>query len=249
MATIPPVLSPTLSAVTTPGGKLTSSEKSIGEIIISARADCCPGRSENVWLLVSNEPFGESETASEARAKVGVWSRLLIELDAPVSIPDALSSGRYVRLQFDGAARGEAGYLSVAEVQVLEKYPLSQSQVSDAAKPDQVVSFQTDRAGWVWADIVASSPLKVDYLFWYNPRLRFLVDGQVVEPMNNGGLRSVVIPSGEHTLEIKVVNRPLSIFWIVYAVFWLGVLVSVVISVVLALAGPIKQRRTTGRHV
>jgi hypothetical protein len=130
----------------------------ISSVVIWNRTDCCSERLNDYWLFISNSPFNPSDTPASLQARAGVWSSHQTGLTASsrtVATPDV--RGRYVRVQLSGA-----GYLSMAEVQVLGSLdaainlavgkPATQSSTILSATASRAVDGNTD-GNWAQSSV------------------------------------------------------------------------------------------------
>jgi alpha-L-fucosidase len=85
----------------------------INSIVIWNRTDCCSARLNDYWVFVSDTPFSPSDTPSTLQNRAGTFSSHQITTPTPSATIPAVTQGRYVRVQLNGA-----NYLSLAEVQV-----------------------------------------------------------------------------------------------------------------------------------
>ena len=118
-------------------------------------------------------------------------------------------SGDALRAVFDN------GYLRVVE-------PVASNLVRGAGDPGSRAvadGFHTNGASELSLDLRADRPVKVQYLFWPNERLKFYVQGTRVDATIEDGLQTVSIPSGRQHLEIHYVNWPLRVFLFFYALY------------------------------
>jgi hypothetical protein len=87
----------------------------VNSIIVWNRTDCCASRLNDYWVFVSNIPFGPTDTPATLQNRPGTFASHQAGAPNPFTIIAAGGAlGRYVRVQLMGA-----GYLSLAEVQVL----------------------------------------------------------------------------------------------------------------------------------
>ena len=89
----------------------------IESINIWNRTDCCQEFLSNVYVLVSEVPF-TSKDLDASIAQLGVSSYLINGTVGVPSVVDVNRSGRYIRVQLQGAA-----FLSLAEVEIMGCFP------------------------------------------------------------------------------------------------------------------------------
>jgi hypothetical protein len=85
----------------------------IQSINLWARTDCCEWRTNNVYVLVSDNPI-LSGALDTARNQAGVSNYLISGLVGRPSTVDIYRTGRYIRVQLTGK-----DFLSLAEVEVM----------------------------------------------------------------------------------------------------------------------------------
>jgi hypothetical protein len=87
----------------------------VASIVIWNRTDaCCNTRLNDYWVFVSDTPFGATDTPTTLQNRAGTFASHQTTVPSPSTTIAVGARGRYVRVQLTGA-----GYLSLAEVQVL----------------------------------------------------------------------------------------------------------------------------------
>jgi len=180
------------------------------------RTDCCGERLRGFWLLVSNDPFTEGETADQARARTGVWGLYQLSAGPKLTVKTPGVSGRYVRIQFDGQSVPGGRFLSVAELQVLQG-----AAPAPTAKPaaPSVQRFSTNKANIFEIDVDAPGGAKVTYELWPQASLRFMVDGKRVLPLRQEGAAVLPLGPGRHKVVVRYQSLVHTSFWIFYLSF------------------------------
>jgi hypothetical protein len=92
-------------------GSVTS--KSVWNIELSNRTDCCASRLNDYWVFVSDTPFNTTLTPAQQAAAPGVWSSHQTTQAGAATAVKADAKGRYVMVQQNGTQ-----VLSLAEVKV-----------------------------------------------------------------------------------------------------------------------------------
>jgi len=195
----------------------------IDSVRIWNRTDGPGFRLRDFWLLVSESPFGDTDTAARLRARPDVWSRLN-GMPNPVStIPTPGVRGRYVRIQFGGNQPLDESWLSLAEVEVFRADPASPPPAAAARPPmPKASAFATNKANYFALTVDAPAPATVEYLLWKNPRLSFYVNGSRVEPLERDGLVAINVPAGHSVVEIRYRNWSLRLFWTMLVIYVLA---------------------------
>jgi alpha-L-fucosidase len=85
--------------------------KSVGDVVVWNRTDCCSARLSDYYVLVSDRPFPYTNLATSLTDKNA--SVFHVTAESVKTVAPIASLGRYVRIQLAGT-----GYLSLAEVQV-----------------------------------------------------------------------------------------------------------------------------------
>lgn len=194
----------------------------IDAVRISNRTDCCSHRLRDFWVFISAEPFRPDETATALEKRAGTWGRLHFTPNPSSVLETGGVQGRYLRVQFDGRKGGDERFLSIAELEAFRYEPMAGAAPRPAVPAGALTvhEFATDRAQWAKLEFESAVPATVQYLFWDNPRIRYYVDGKAAEPLSQGSLRAFELPAGRHTVEIRYRHWPLTLFWLVYGVYW-----------------------------
>jgi hypothetical protein len=95
-------------------------------------------------------------------------------------------------------------------------------------------AFHTNGASELSLEVDASRPIRVQYLFWPNERLKFYLQGLEVEAKIEDGLQTVSIPAGHQHLEIRYVYWPLRFFLLFYCLYAVSVVAAMVVPVAVA---------------
>lgn len=104
-----------------------------------------------------------------------------------------------------------------------------------------VRGFHTDGAAELTLEVDASRPVKVQYLFWPNDRLKFYLHGDPVDAPITDGLQTISIPAGHQHLEIRYVYWPLRLFLLLYVLY--------AVSLVAAVAVPLTRAALAARQI
>ncbi|MFI1966339.1 discoidin domain-containing protein [Streptomyces pathocidini] len=123
----------------------------IGHVVLWNRVDCCPQRLHDFSVLVSDRPFG-SAGLDELLSRGDVWSHRYEGVAGRTTTVPVGAAGRYVRIQLGDPE--EAGYLAMAEVQVLppaqghlaEGQPAEQSSTAGGGTAERAVDGNPDGA-------------------------------------------------------------------------------------------------------
>jgi hypothetical protein len=195
----------------------------IDNVKVWNRTDCCRERLSNYWIFISDSPFLASDTASKLRARPSTWGSLNFSPMQFSTIKTGGVRGRYVRIQLNGSAPADRSYLSLAEVEVYHSDMATQN-VATLTNPNdtsdfKVNRFHTNNANYLLLDISSSAPETVQYLFFDNPRLSYFLNGQRATVFEKDGLRTINVPSGRNTIEIRYKHWPLAIFWVFYITY------------------------------
>jgi len=194
----------------------------IDSIRVWNRTDCCGSRLRDYWVFISEIPFLSSDTASALRGRTATWSSINFTPNPIGTIRTRGVKGRYVRIQLGGTQPIEESFLSIAELEVFRSekpQSLVSSQPTGAASDLKVTGFTTNNANYMRLDLESSLPASVEYLFWHNPKLRYYLNGKRATMMDREGLRSINVPAGRNTIEIRYRHWPLTIFWVFYALY------------------------------
>jgi hypothetical protein len=192
-------------------------------------------RLADYWVFISDQPFPADATATDLSQRSGTWAchRLSAQKMAMIDVNGA--RGRYVRIQLGGNARPDAAYLHLAEVEVLacsnEASGIDNAPVHH--HPVRVSAFDSNFANRSTIEWESEAPTRLRYLFAANPRLTYLLDGNVVQPTASNGLLAFDVGPGRHRVDIQYRHTLLTVFWIGFVaylvllcVICLGVLLS-----------------------
>jgi hypothetical protein len=95
------------------------SVKSLTQIQVYNRTDCCGARLDNFYVFVSDVPFASTDPyATASQVGVGAFYHTSGGAPAPLYTVDVNRTGRYIRVQLTSA-----NYLALAEVRVLGLSP------------------------------------------------------------------------------------------------------------------------------
>ena len=204
--------------------------KTIDNVLIWNRTDCCAERLSPFFVLVSDVPF-LSDDLDTARNQPGVTSYQITETPVPTQQVTVNRSGRYVRVQLAGA-----NYLSLAEVEVYganqgvvngvtyeyfegvwDRLPdfdsLSPVATGTATTFDLSVANQSDFFGIRYRACL-NVPADNTYTFftYSDDGSRLFIDGNLV--VDNDGLHaareasgSVTLTAGMHPMEVQFFER------------------------------------------
>jgi hypothetical protein len=186
----------------------------ISSVEIWNRTDGAAERLTDYWVFVSDKPFGPRDTPVTLEHRAGTVSNHQTTTPSPTTTimsttgaPNASES-----ILFDN------GYLRGVG-----------SEGSAVAK-----AFHTNGASELSLDLDASRPIKVQYLFWPNERLKFYLQGLEVEAKIDDGLQTVSMPAGHGHLEIRYVYWPLRLFLLLYLLYAMSLVAAVVVPLTLA---------------
>ena len=113
-------------------------------------------------------------------------------------------------------------FLSLAEVEIFrsnKSQVMASAPLSHPASDLKVNKFNTNNANYLYLDLESSSPVIVQYLFWDNPRLKYYLNGKRATVVEQNGLRTIEVPAGRNIIEIRYRHWPLTIFWVLYALY------------------------------
>jgi hypothetical protein len=91
----------------------------ISSVTIWNRTDCCSSRLGDYWIFISDTPFLATDTPTTLQSRASTFSSHQTTAPNPSATIQAVTQGRYVRVQLTGATN-----LSLAEVQVFGVAPL-----------------------------------------------------------------------------------------------------------------------------
>ena len=181
----------------------------IDAIEIWNRTDGAQERLNDYWVFVSDTPFKPADTPATLQERAGTLG------NHQVTTPDPFT-----------VIRG--GSTEVAsETALFDNGYLRLVGPHDGAV---VKGFHTDGAAELALDVDAVQPVKVQYLFWPNDRLKFYLQGGLVDAPIEDGLQTVTIPAGRRHLEIRYVYWPVRLFLLLYLLY--------AVSLIAALAVP-----------
>jgi hypothetical protein len=116
----------------------------VSSVAVWNRTDCCGPRLGDYWVFVSNTPFLATDTTATLQGRAGTFASHQLSAPNPSTTITFNAPGRYVRVQLP-----DAGYLSLAEVQVTGTAPqltnLAQGKV--AMQSSTYPGYATDGAG------------------------------------------------------------------------------------------------------
>jgi hypothetical protein len=87
-------------------------------------------------------------------------------------------------------------------------------------------SFNTNNANSMTFSFETNVATVIHYLFWKNSHLTFFLNGKEIPVNSNNGLSDIPTPPGKNILEVRYHNKMLELFWIVYALYFLTLLLS-----------------------
>jgi F5/8 type C domain len=189
------------------------SSRKIDAVEVWNRTDGAQDRLNDYWIFVSDAPFGPSDTPAMLQARSATVGHQETTAPSPSTIIRAAGSEPKDTAQ--ASALFDNGYLRVV------------------GPPGAAVGrqFRTDGATNLSLDVDASQPVKVQYLFWPNDRLKFSLQNRPVEAPLEDGLQTVTVPPGRQHLEIRYVYWPTRLFLILYVLYALSFLVAVFMPV------------------
>ncbi|WP_396190678.1 discoidin domain-containing protein [Flavobacterium sp.] len=197
------------------------SESYISSVRIWNRTDCCRERLKNYWIFISKEPFSKSDTAFDLRGKNGVasYSRLKTYENSIISVDNVL--GRYIRVQLGGSENAEGNYLSLAEVEVNGSSNKDSAQLNDQTLESnvKVENFKFDKGQRISITLDALQPMRLDYLFFPNPRLKYYLNQKRIYLNERDGIYGVDLPAGHNDFEVVYVNWPMRVFICFYLTY------------------------------
>jgi hypothetical protein len=186
----------------------------IDAIEIWNRTDGYQDRLKDYWVFVSDKPFSPADTPATLKARAGTVANHQTMVPYPVTVIRAVpeTEAASQRALFDN------GYLKVVGPET----------------GAVVKGFHTDGAAELTLDVDASRPVKVQYLFWPNDRLKFYLQGDLVDAPIEDGLQTVTMPAGHQHLEIRYVYWPLRFFLLLYILYAVSLIAAVVVPLTLA---------------
>ncbi|MGA3018759.1 MAG: discoidin domain-containing protein [Bryobacteraceae bacterium] len=186
----------------------------IHAIEIWNRTDGAQERLNDYWVFVSDKPFSPTDTPASLQGRAGTVGNHQTKFPNPVTVIRAVpeAEGASQRALFDN------GYLKVVGPEA----------------GAVVKGFHTDGAAELTLDVDASRPVKVQYLFWPNDRLKFYLQGDPVDAPIEDGLQTVSVPAGRQHLEIRYVYWPLRFFLLLYILYAVSLAAAVVVPLTLA---------------
>lgn len=202
----------------------------VDSVTLWSRTDCCQERLRSYWLLLSDQPFPAGMPAAEIARQPGVHARQMNSAPNPSTRIDVGGyQARYIRVQLASTTKNGDEYLSLAELQVFQGK--AGAAAPAASNSVQVTKFTTNSANFASIDTVADKPFSIDYLLWANPNLRFQLNGAPISPVSQDGVSTFNLPAGKNRLSVIYKDGLLSFFWVVYAVYFLLLLLSFVVPV------------------
>lgn len=205
------------------------SSQSIGSIRVWNRTDCCQSRMDNYWIFVSDAPFADGDTASILSTREATWSKQGFAPGANSIVTTTGAKGRFVRIQLPGTSAADNAYLHVAEVEVFPPAASSLSPGAASSTTNRVTSFSSNFANSVKAEIELSEDGTLQYQFSDNPRLTYKVDGQAVKFDTSSGVPTYALSTGKHTIEITYRHTTLFLFWMIYLLYWIAIVVTLLL--------------------
>lgn len=199
----------------------------IDSVRIWNRTDCCGERLHDYWIFISETPFLASDTASLLRTRPSTWAQMNPQPNLKSTIKTPQERGRYVRVQLSGTQPIGESFLSLAEVEIFRSDSsavANPAQVSTTASKFKVNQFTTNYASYLRLEFETPAPATVQYLFWDNPRLKYYLNGKHATVVEQNGLRTIEVPAGHNTIEIKYRHWPLTMFWVFYSMFALALM-------------------------
>lgn len=209
-------------------------EEPIDSVRIWNRVDCCGNRLRDFWVFISPNPFSPRETVQDILKRSDVWKRPGVRPNPSIRIKADGTRGRYVRIQLAGTHAIEEAYISMAEVEVFSTAAGATPGARQKPAGFKPIGFVSNNANHARFEFETASKVDVQYLFSYNPRLVFKVDGRRVESREVDGLLTISVPPGRHEVEIQYRHPLLALWWLV----WMGFLgLCGVLAVLRGLAG------------
>jgi hypothetical protein len=203
------------------------------------RTDCCGFRLKGYTIFIAEKPFGEKSSYKD-----------LIEDPKIITIKGSDPAdkmihklkdvrGRYVRIQYNpDLATKDQAYLSIAEIEVFKKDPHDHLNTNAPSVISNAIFDKSDPNNMSLI-FDASAPARLSYQFWKNPNVSLFVNGEKVKAPQLGSERlSIIVEKGTHVVELKYRNTALSVFWIFYFLYFLGL--------VLIFCAPFKRKHFSG---
>lgn len=189
--------------------------QTIDSIEIWNRTDGSQERLNDYWVFVSDKPFSPTDTPATLQGRAGTVGKHQVTIPGPFTV---------IRGNVEGQDTAETtlfdnGYLRVVG-----------PEIGAVAR-----GFHTDGATELTLDVDASRPVKVQYLFWPNDRLKFYLQGDPVETPLEDGLQTVSVPAGHQHLEIRYVYWPTRLFLVLYSLYAISLLAAVIVPLTRAL--------------
>jgi F5/8 type C domain len=193
------------------------SSQNIDALRIWNRTDCCSYRLDNYYVFVSDKPFLPGDTVSILKGRQGTWGQQGSQGNPKITINTGRIQGRYIRLQFDNHPAQADNFLSIAELEVLQyDKPIKSSVVSNISFSTNFGSDSELKFESVGDDI------SIQYLFWPNSRLNFLVNGKPMEFVMRDGLYMLDLPQGNYVIKVYYKNWILRVFLALMILFALA---------------------------
>ncbi|MBV9505494.1 MAG: discoidin domain-containing protein [Acidobacteriia bacterium] len=204
--------------------------ETVNTIRIWNRTDCCADRLSDYWIFLSDAPFPQDATAATLAQNSRIWRKHVLLAANPntvVTTDDA--HGRYVRVQAD-APTGDR-ILHFAELEVFGP-PRETGAAQASAAPAVRATASGNFANQFSVSIQNEGPVTLEYLMFYNPKLRFYVNGEEAFPRRAPGtLVTFDLPPGKNRVEVRYRDVLLSLFWLFYAIYGAAVAVVVLVSI------------------
>lgn len=179
----------------------------IDAIRIWNRTDCCSYRLDNFSIFVSDIPFLPTDTAAVLQKRAHTWYQEGSQGNPKFTVQTGGIQGRYVRVQFNAHSAQADRFLSIAELQVLQK------DFEPVALPNIVnTAFTSNFGSFTSFTYDSNQPTTLQYLFWPNPRLNFTVDGVPTPLIESEGLHVLEVTAGRHIIEVRYTHWGLRVF-------------------------------------
>lgn len=180
--------------------------ETVTSVEIWNRTDCCGDRLGDYWVFVSDSPFSPSDTPASLSTRPDVVANH--QQNAPYPVVTLFAQG----------ARTEEASLPAA----------FDNGYVRAFGEGAVTKFSTDGASSMVLDVDAKGPVKIEYLFWPNERLKFYVEGTAVPAKIEQGLQTLSLGPGRHRVQIQYVNWPLRLFLVMYCCYGMAMVFAII---------------------
>lgn len=194
-----------------------NASKIIDGIKIYSRTDCCLERSDDLWLLISNDPF--SENVMKDMDNPNVWKAKLYNPFPNEFFKVPKVEGRYVRLLINNNKLDN--YLSVAEVEVFinDSKDVVKHETINNVNLD-IKNFNFNYANKIDFVFNLDQPTILNYQFHDNPRLKAKINDKKIniKSLADDGVK---LHAGEHHIKIVYHDIKKVLIWIFLAIYYL----------------------------